>query len=152
MLCQSHGENRRAGLAAEDLGGFSHGRSVRCLGPLGFFRGGHTASLLGNGVWQNQGGNRKRSSWMDLFVSLDNTIPTLSDPSNSLFLSLSKTFVTRALLSCLFDIYFSSVDKCRRSTGRGGQVGKASDVFMVSGQDLLYPQTALPASLLQPVK
>lgn len=81
-----------------------------------FFEG-HSFRFLGKAFGLYQGGNRKRSSWMDLFVSLDNLNANAFRPQATASLSLFQNFfVTHALLSEFVDF---TVDKCRRSTGGG---------------------------------
>lgn len=109
-----HGD-RRAGLAAEDLGGFSHGRGVRGLGSSCLSR--VTVSASGErrlGQTKGETG-REVLGWIFLFL-LTTAIPTLSDPKQQPFLSLFQNFFCHPC-SPVFVVDFT-VDKCRRSTGR----------------------------------
>jgi len=136
----SHGD-RGAGLAAEDLGGFSPWTRCAVSWELLSFES-HSFRFWGTAFWSNQGGNRKRSSWMDLFVSLDNSnTNAFRPPSNSLSCLFSRTsFVTRALLSLLSISLSISVDGAR---GGGGTCWKG--VGRVYG---LWTRSSLPSNCL----
>jgi len=112
----SHGD-RRAGLAAEDLGGFSPW--TRCAVSWCSCLSRVTVSASGKRRLVKPKGETGREvhGWIFLFL-LTTTIPTLSDPKQQSFLSLFQNFFCHPCSPVL--VVDFTVDKCRRSTGRRG--------------------------------
>lgn len=141
MLCQftrrSESRARRGG-----LGWFFPMDEVCGVSVLSSFEG-HIFRFWGKAFGQTKGETgREVLGWIFLFLLTTHNTNAFR-PQATAFLSLfSRTsFVTRALLSWLSISLSISVDGARG--GGEGHVGKASDVFMVSGQATSLPSNCL---------